>query len=98
MDTAVSDDRKEMLPFGGAVAAHINPASRGLPCDGPWALATTPEESPPDSDGSDSCTGDFSDSLGRPELRYDESPDGPAYPDGPGYFTRGRLPRILWRH
>ena len=89
MDAAVSGDRKIMLHFGGLVAAHFIPASRGIRCDGPSALATIPEKPSPDSEGPDSCADDSSYSSGCPELRYDEYPDGPAYPDGPGYFTRG---------
>ena len=49
------------LPFSGHAAAHINLASRGLPYDGPRALATTPDESSSDSDELDRCADEMAD-------------------------------------
>ena len=61
----LTDDRKEILPSDGPVAAHITSPSRGLHRYGPRALATAPKESYPDSGGPDSCA--------------DKSPDGRGY-------------------
>ena len=83
---SIPNDRDSaILPFGGHEAAHTNLASRGLPYDGPGALATIPEEPPSNSGAPDPCAGDSSGSSGCPELRFGESLDGP------GYFTRGGL-------
>ena len=83
MDADCSNDRQPVtLPFDGHAAAHINSAFRGIPYDGPRALATTTREPSSDSHDPDPCANDSSDSSGCPELRYGESLDGPSY------FTR----------
>ena len=79
---SIPNDRDSaILPFGGHEAAHTNLASRGLPYDGPGALATTPGASSSDSD--DPCAGGSSDFSGRSEMRYDE-----FILDSPYYFSR----------